>query len=147
MTELYPLALLACHSNGRSWRARDRARRAPGKQCGCFFSGAGNRWIRGLRAGNADAVGIGPVHSGVDSLRTPPDSLARAAHAGAALPAMSRRRGRGELAATSALATTPSVACLEGFPLFPLFPLPPRGCLQVLRRPDDRAPHVGDRAI
>jgi hypothetical protein len=32
-----------------------------------FFHEAENRWIRGLRAENADAIGIEPVHTRVDS--------------------------------------------------------------------------------
>ena len=33
----------------------------------CFSGGWGCRWIRGLRAENADAIGIEPVHTRVDS--------------------------------------------------------------------------------
>src|SRR5690349_3502559 len=35
----------------------------------------------------------------------------------------------------------------EGFAQFAGFPRLPRVPLKVLRRPDDRAPHVGDRAV
>src|SRR6185312_3923031 len=50
-------------------------------------------------------------------------------------------------ARVSAGALPPPRRGTEGFARFARFPRPPRGPLQVLRRPDDRAPHVGDRAV
>src|SRR5690348_9115093 len=39
----------------------------PRPRMACFSSGVENRWIRGLRAENLESIGIGPVHTRVDS--------------------------------------------------------------------------------
>ncbi len=55
------------HATTRLERAARSVRAAvAGLQTNCF-SGARSRWIRGLRAENADAIGIEPVHTRVDS--------------------------------------------------------------------------------
>src|SRR3954463_3994157 len=45
---------------------------SPRARTRCFFRGEGCRWIRGLRAQNACAIGIQPVHTRVDSGGLPP---------------------------------------------------------------------------
>ena len=40
-----------------------------------FFRGGPGRRIRGLRAGNTDAIGLRPVHTEVDSRGLLPDPL------------------------------------------------------------------------